>query len=162
MMTSCMASGLDELDPSSEQPAGLAPQISITALSAGSVRARLQWVRRDLPLLPAAMLPADAQSSAAVNEVAVSEALAKIKARVPAAEVVAAWLKSLGPTGFEEAAAAPHAARAALRVAIVDMCSTCDAIDEDRHSGWKYTGAILRAFDAALSVLAPARGLKGE
>ena len=157
-----MATGLDELDSSSEQPAGLAPQISITTLSSGSVRARLQWVRpRGLPSLPAAMLPADAQSSAAVNEVAVSEALAKIKTRAPAAEVVAAWLKSLGPK-LEEAAAAPHAARAALRVAIVDMCTTSTVIDEDRHSGWKYTGAILRAFDAALLVLAPARGLKGE
>lgn len=76
-------------------------------------------------------------------------------ARAPAADVVAAWLQSMGPEGFKKAAADPHAARTALRVAIVDYRTTCESVYDDSQNGWKYTGSLLRAVDAALALPPP-------
>ena len=83
------------------------------------------------------------------------EWLLQFIARAPAADVVAAWFQLMGPEGFKRAAADPHAARTALRVAIVDYRTTCESIYNDSQDGWKYTGSLLRAVDAAFALPPP-------
>jgi hypothetical protein len=48
-----------------------------------------------------------------------------------------------------EADAEPAVARAKLRAAIVDA-QWCPEVEADRKSGWQYTGAVMRAVEAAI------------
>ena len=73
-------------------------------------------------------------------------------AAAPAEDVVEAWLRSLGDKGREEAVADPPTARTTLRRAIVDARDGSSAVRADAATGWKYTGSIIRATDAALGV----------
>lgn len=73
-------------------------------------------------------------------------------AGAPAAEVVQAWLGALDSKARDDAQADPASARTALRLAIVDARDTCGAVKADASAGWKYTGEIIRAVDAALGV----------
>ena len=93
-----------------------------------------------------------ANTSAAPATVPDPEWLRLFGAAVPAEDVVEAWLRSLGDKGREEAVADPPAARTTLRRAIVDARDVSSAVRADAATGWKYTGSIIRATDAALGV----------
>lgn len=79
--------------------------------------------------------------------------LALYRARAEGAEVAQAWLGALEEEERKEAEADPPAARAKLRRAIVN--SECPEVRADANKGWKYTGQVLRAADAALGIAAP-------
>ena len=81
--------------------------------------------------------------------------LVRFSAFAPAKDVVEAWLDGLGAEGRADAEANPDAARTALRQVIVNFRDTCTAVRADASTGWKYTGSIMRAVDAAFG-LAPA------
>ncbi|CAK0788118.1 unnamed protein product [Prorocentrum cordatum] len=68
-------------------------------------------------------------------------------------EVAAAWLQGLSAEARLRAADDPPTARANLRRAITD--SSCPEVRADAAGGWRYTGAVLRAADAALGIAPP-------
>ncbi|KAL1525707.1 hypothetical protein AB1Y20_020553 [Prymnesium parvum] len=74
------------------------------------------------------------------------------EAAEPAEDIVRAWLLELGPQGLADAKLDPHAARSALRAAIVDAREQSEAVRKDAASGWKLTATIIRAMDDAMGI----------
>lgn len=83
------------------------------------------------------------------------EWLSLYRAGAVADEVAAAWIQTLSPEQSAEARAEPGAARQNLRRSIID--SQCPEVRKDADSGWKYTGALMRALGVALGEVHKAR-----
>mmetsp|Transcript_123872 Transcript_123872/g.246512 ORF Transcript_123872/g.246512 Transcript_123872/m.246512 type:complete len:340 (-) Transcript_123872:70-1089(-) len=73
--------------------------------------------------------------------------LSFFRSRVSPEDVASQWVLDMCPEEVEKAKQDPQAARARLRQRIVEA-NCADAAD-----GWSYTGAVLRAADAALGIV---------
>lgn len=90
------------------------------------------------------------QAAASAGE---PEWLTLYRAHAEPEAVAGAWYHGLEGDALEEAKRDAPTARARLRRLIVD--SECPEVRADAANGWKYTGAILRAADAAAGIPPP-------
>lgn len=73
----------------------------------------------------------------------------------PPGAVATAWLEALDENERTSAKQDPHAARTKFRLSI--LAADCKAVRADKASGFKRTGAVLRALDEALGLALPKR-----